>query len=217
MSSNKLPGIYRGIVQDNRDPLNKNRLKLRIPQILGSQVSGWAWAVNQPGTTTVLPEVGSGVWVMFEGGDADFPVWLGVFSEGQTNVKSYSPSWTGTGLTYTGIPAVGSYTQTGKLIFFNIKISFTTVTNFGSGQYHFTLPFAPNNDYIFRDGGLHQGSVHYNIAGDAAAGTTTLTIYHMQNTNGSNSYVYDDPFTGTNPVTLTTAGHMYLSGTYLTA
>ena len=26
-----------------------------------------------------IPEVGSGVWVMFEGGDPNFPVWLGVF------------------------------------------------------------------------------------------------------------------------------------------
>jgi hypothetical protein len=133
---------------------------------------------------------------------------------------SYTPTWStssGTGLSYTGTPTTGSYVKIGKLVFFKIKVIFTTVNTFGTAQYRLTLPWAPDGDYVFRDGGLHQGSVHYAITGDAAAGTTTLNLYHFQNTNGSNSYVYDDPFTGTNPVTLTTAGYMYLSGSYLTA
>lgn len=210
-------GIYRGIVTNNADPLNRGRLKLVIPQVLLEEETGWAWAMVAPGSQILTPNVGEGVWVTFEGGDPSYPIWMGLFSEAPTNVASYAPTWSGTGLAYTGTPTRGSYTKLGKLVFFKIKVNFTTVTNFGTGQYHLTLPIAPDDDYIFRDGGLHQGSVHYNIAGDAAAGTTTLTIYHMQNTNGSNSYVYDDPFTGVNPVTLTTAGYMYLSGTYLTA
>ena len=128
---------------------------------------------------------------------------------------TYTPTFSGTGLTFTGTPATGEYIQFGKYVFFNIKVTFNTITNFGTGQYHLTLPFAPDNDYIFRNGGIHQGSTHYNVAADAGAGTTTVDIYHMQSNNGSNSYVYDDPMTGTNPITLTTSGYMYVSGQYL--
>lgn len=130
-------------------------------------------------------------------------------------VQTYSPVWSGTGLTYSGTPATGEYIQFGKCVFFNIKVLFSTVTNFGTGQYHLTLPFAPDNNYCFRNGGLHQGGTHYNIMADAGVGTTTVDIYHMQSSSGPNSYVYDDPMTGTNPVSITTSGYMYISGQYL--
>lgn len=128
---------------------------------------------------------------------------------------TYSPVWSGTGLTYTGTPATGSYVQIGKYVFFTIKVVFTTVSNFGTGQYSLTLPFAPSGDYIFRNGGAHQGAVHYNIAADAAAGTTSMGLYHMQANNGGNTYVYDDILFQGNPTTFTTAGYMYVSGQYL--
>jgi len=132
-----------------------------------------------------------------------------------TSVQTYSPVWTGTGLAFTGTPATGEYIQFGKYIFFNIKVLFSTVTNFGTGQYSLTLPFAPDNNYFFRNSSIHQGSTHYSIAADAAPGTTSVVLYHTANTNGSSSYAYDDLLTGTNPVTLTTSGYMYISGQYL--
>lgn len=42
-------GIYRGVVIDNKDPENKNRVRLKVPQILGNAVTGWAWPIT--GTT----------------------------------------------------------------------------------------------------------------------------------------------------------------------
>ena len=73
-------GVYRGIVADNNDPLNMGRLKLQIPQVLVNSVTGWAWAVCAPGVPQVIPTVNSGVFVMFEGGDPSFPLWLGTFA-----------------------------------------------------------------------------------------------------------------------------------------
>lgn len=74
-------GVYRGQVVDNKDTdLNKNRLKLLVPQILGTTPTDWAWPVATPGVAQVPPAIGDGVWVMFEGGDPSYPIWTGSFS-----------------------------------------------------------------------------------------------------------------------------------------
>ena len=150
-------GIYRGICKENEDPENYKRIKLLVPQVLGSALSEWAWPClpvtsnsNHPDhqehtaaqiaallTTTpvsvtdsrgdtetvpaltvvakagagtlkhpkktdadtdelwndeqetnttaehsphrLVPRIDQGVWVMFEGGDSNFPVWIGVY------------------------------------------------------------------------------------------------------------------------------------------
>jgi hypothetical protein len=74
-------GIYRGVVRDNADPLNKTRVKVQVPQVLADAVTEWAWPVNTLGLAPVIPNVSQGVWVMFEGGDPSYPVWLGIFGE----------------------------------------------------------------------------------------------------------------------------------------
>jgi hypothetical protein len=74
-------GVYRGVVKDNADPLNKGRVKVQVPQVLSNAVTEWAWPVNTLGVTLVAPELAQGVWVMFEGGDPSYPVWLGTFGE----------------------------------------------------------------------------------------------------------------------------------------
>lgn len=174
----KFYGIYRGVCISNVDPENNYRITMRVPQVLGYEVTDWAWPClpagwkdalvkphsDHPGitianhahnvdvtpttTTTVgahthtvtasgtdpqggtvsstgtaatagdhahsvdpapvtstfngggtyyqasglpfqhdnnhvliqkTPKVGEGVWVMFEAGDPDYPVWMGVF------------------------------------------------------------------------------------------------------------------------------------------
>jgi hypothetical protein len=165
VSSNQFFGIYRAVCVDNEDPIEKNRIKVKVPQILGEAISDWAWpclpitsnadhpdhlphlasevaalltthtshAVSVSGNTggaTVgtfgshthsfsatqtltheahsgntgelthdhedsedplevngtehtphrkVPNLEQGVWVMFEGGDPNFPIWMGVF------------------------------------------------------------------------------------------------------------------------------------------
>lgn len=79
-------GIYRGVVADNRDPQGLLRLKLQIPQVLSDATTEWAWPINTPYLVTPPPAVGQGVWVAFEGGDPQFPIWLGVFGPEQNTV-----------------------------------------------------------------------------------------------------------------------------------
>jgi hypothetical protein len=68
-------GIYRGVVADTADPLSQNRIRMLIPQILGEAVTSWAYSINNTSPNVV----GTGVWAMFEGGDPNFPLWLGAF------------------------------------------------------------------------------------------------------------------------------------------
>ncbi len=73
------PGLYRGNVVSNVDPLGLGRLRISVPSILGDTTMSWARpCVPFPGWF-MLPPVGTLLWVMFEGGDADDPVWMGTF------------------------------------------------------------------------------------------------------------------------------------------
>lgn len=78
-------GKYRGVVVDNRDPRKTGRLRLRVPNALGPDVvTGWATAcipyggADQQGCL-FIPPIGAGVWVEFEGGDREFPIWSGAY------------------------------------------------------------------------------------------------------------------------------------------
>jgi uncharacterized protein involved in type VI secretion and phage assembly len=75
------------------------RLKAKVSSVLGDQESGWAmpcvpYAGPQVGIA-FLPEVGSGVWMEFEGGDVSMPIWVGCYwrsgefpSEAKADVKT---------------------------------------------------------------------------------------------------------------------------------
>jgi Type VI secretion system/phage-baseplate injector OB domain len=78
-------GKYRGFVVNNDDPKKLGRLELMVPSVLGPKVkTGWALPcvpyggdVNQG--FLCIPERGAGVWVEFEEGDLEFPIWVGTF------------------------------------------------------------------------------------------------------------------------------------------
>lgn len=82
---NRYYGKYRGFVVDNADPEQLGRLKLQVPSVLGSDVvTGWAAACVPYGGDAnqgflFIPETGAGVWVEFEEGDLEFPIWVGTF------------------------------------------------------------------------------------------------------------------------------------------
>ena len=74
-------GIYRGTVVNNIDPLNIGRILATCPDVSGLIPTTWAMpcvplAGKQMGTFMV-PQIGSGVWLQFEAGDPDRPVWTG--------------------------------------------------------------------------------------------------------------------------------------------
>ena len=76
-------GKYRGLVLDNIDPLLLGRVTLQVPSILGETPSAWALpCVPSAGLASgffVVPPVGSSVWVEFEGGRVESPIWTGGF------------------------------------------------------------------------------------------------------------------------------------------
>jgi uncharacterized protein involved in type VI secretion and phage assembly len=78
-------GKYRAVVVDNADPENRGRLKLSIPSVLsGDVVSPWALPCAPYGGAPdqgffFIPEVDAAVWVEFEAGLLDYPIWVGTF------------------------------------------------------------------------------------------------------------------------------------------
>jgi uncharacterized protein involved in type VI secretion and phage assembly len=78
-------GKYRGFVVNSLDPKRLGRLTLRIPSVLGDEViTGWAMPCVPYGGQNnqgflCIPEPGAGVWVEFEEGDLEFPIWVGTF------------------------------------------------------------------------------------------------------------------------------------------
>ncbi|CAB4123521.1 hypothetical protein UFOVP46_32 [uncultured Caudovirales phage] len=80
-------GVYRGSVTDTKDPLNKRRIKVVVPQVLGDSSTEWIWAREDASTKTQVPAVGQGVFVMFEGGDPSHPIWMGTFGKNADSGK----------------------------------------------------------------------------------------------------------------------------------
>jgi hypothetical protein len=76
-------GKYRGSVTENVDPLGLGRLIVLVPDVFGELPSTWALPcvpMAGPGMGTVfVPPVGASVWVEFEQGDPQQPIWVGCF------------------------------------------------------------------------------------------------------------------------------------------
>lgn len=82
-NDDKFLGKYRGVVLNNIDPLSQGRLQVQVPDVAGLVPTTWAMpcvpiAGIQNGMVA-LPIIGSGVWVEFEQGDPDYPIWVGCF------------------------------------------------------------------------------------------------------------------------------------------
>jgi uncharacterized protein involved in type VI secretion and phage assembly len=74
-------GKYRGTVTDI--DASTLRIKANVPAVLGTTVTGWCMPcvpyAGQNVGVAFLPEVGSGVWIEFEGGDVSYPIWVGCY------------------------------------------------------------------------------------------------------------------------------------------
>lgn len=76
-------GKYRGTVVNNVDPMQTARIQVLVPDVSNVMLSSWAmpcapFAGIQTGMFAV-PPIGAGVWVEFEQGDPDYPIWTGCF------------------------------------------------------------------------------------------------------------------------------------------
>jgi len=76
-------GKYRGLVIQNIDPEQIGRVMVQVPDVLGSIPSSWAMpcvpAAGVQAGCFIVPPIGSQVWVEFEQGDPDYPIWTGGF------------------------------------------------------------------------------------------------------------------------------------------
>jgi hypothetical protein len=76
-------GKYRGLVVENIDPLQTGRILAQVPDVLGEMPSSWAMpcvpAAGIQAGCFLVPPIGSKVWIEFEQGDPDYPIWTGGF------------------------------------------------------------------------------------------------------------------------------------------
>jgi hypothetical protein len=81
MSLPKFWGKYRGTVFNNIDPEQRGRIQAIVPAVTGLVPSSWAmpcvpFAGKQEGFFAV-PQMASGVWIEYEDGNPDKPIWVG--------------------------------------------------------------------------------------------------------------------------------------------
>ena len=86
---------FRGTVIENVDPEGIGRLKVNVPDVLGGDekfaMPALPFADNAVGFC-MLPPVGANVWVDFEQGDINRPVWSGCFwAEGEAPAEVRQP------------------------------------------------------------------------------------------------------------------------------
>ncbi|HSU13661.1 phage baseplate assembly protein V [Longimicrobium sp.] len=74
-------GKYRGTVINNVDPMQQGRVQAMVPDVTGVIPSSWATAcvpiTGKQYGMWVLPQIGTGVWIEYEQGDPDYPIWSG--------------------------------------------------------------------------------------------------------------------------------------------
>lgn len=90
----KYYGKYRGVVLNNIDPKQEGRLLVEVPDVSGLPPATWAMPCvpsgGLQGGILALPMIGSGVWVEFEQGDADHPIWVGTFFGSAAEIPALS-------------------------------------------------------------------------------------------------------------------------------
>ncbi|MCK1393826.1 phage baseplate assembly protein V [Bradyrhizobium sp. 1] len=83
MSDAPLFGKYRAVVINNIDPLQIGRIQVMVPDVGAVIPTSWAMpCVPTAGINAgffAVPVIGAGVWIEFERGDSDYPIWVGCY------------------------------------------------------------------------------------------------------------------------------------------
>ena len=141
----------------------------------------------------------------------------------------WTPSFTGTGLSFTGTntthPTYNSYyMKLGQLVTFNIKCIMSTVTNFGTGQLKLELPFTPIptaanhfSAWCWANPALPADELngHVQLVADHLPGSATLDLHWLKETTASPKPLIESLLVQDTPITLTTSSILYVNGTYL--
>jgi uncharacterized protein involved in type VI secretion and phage assembly len=83
VSDQKFYGKYRGTVTNNVDPMQIGRIQAIVTDVSNLAPTTWVMpcfpiAGKQMGAY-LIPQIGSGVWIEFEQGDSDHPIWTGCY------------------------------------------------------------------------------------------------------------------------------------------
>ena len=74
-------GKYRGTVINNLDPMQMGRIQAMVPDVSNVIPSSWAMpcfpVTGKQMGAWMIPQIGTGVWIEFEQGDPDYPIWSG--------------------------------------------------------------------------------------------------------------------------------------------
>ena len=88
-------GKYQGTVVNNIDPMQRGRLIVEVPDVLGVVPSSWAEAcvplagpTGPPMGIYLVPPIGAGVWVEFEYGEPERPIWVGCRWGAQSDIPT---------------------------------------------------------------------------------------------------------------------------------
>ncbi|HEU4421775.1 MAG TPA: phage baseplate assembly protein V [Pilimelia sp.] len=118
--TDKYFGKYRGKVANNVDPMLQGRIQVTCPAVLGDGQLSWALPSSPyagPGVGFfAVPPNGANVWVEFEAGDPDYPIWTGGFWDaGQAPASPAVPQMKvlktdGLTLTISDLPGAGGLT-----------------------------------------------------------------------------------------------------------
>ena len=85
-------GKYRGTVINNIDPESRGRLLLQVPDVGGVSISSWALPCfpfsGRAMGWWAIPQIGAGVWVEFEAGNPDYPIWTGCWYGSSSELPS---------------------------------------------------------------------------------------------------------------------------------
>ena len=100
MPEQKFLGKFEATVINNIDPMQLGRIQVQTPEASGITLSSWAtpccpYTGKQMGAC-MIPQVGSSVWIEFQGGNLDRPIWTGGFYGSAAEVPS---------LALAGVPA----------------------------------------------------------------------------------------------------------------
>ena len=82
-SGPRLYGKFRAAVLNNIDPQMQGRIMVQLGDRYGLFPSTWALPsfpfAGKQTAMVALPQVASSVWIEFEAGDPDYPIWTGAF------------------------------------------------------------------------------------------------------------------------------------------
>jgi hypothetical protein len=160
-----LPGVYRAVVHDNRDPKKLRRLKVKVTAT-GEQITNWVWPVI---STKRPPAIGTGVYVMYVGGDPEYPVWIGEFGE--------DPQ---------GVFAFGSWSSTSDL---TASINTPTAVTLNTTSFEEGVKLQSSSRLVVEESGVYniQFSAQFHHTSGGGSGETVFVWFRKNGTNIPNS------------------------------